>query len=266
MGSSRVNFTPKPTSTQIIHLEVLLITPLQSKRIQLHETHCYHALSEDQTSSEAFGEKGSGPRTLPQATQKPHGDGSDNRSVGNPRSDGHMFVTAGERCSAPIRWLWVQTPRQCYTPSWHRSHSPAPSQAVCGSSLQSTSLPTPPCTRAHPDTLQKHHRSGEKGNQPLGVEGGRLLGSLFFFLRLRCHLVLFFAIAACWQEDSVARETAVKVHGAAARSQAGKRLLAAGSSARSKAARCHCPLGPPAPCPGGSTKPRSCSCSTQVRS
>lgn len=181
MGSSRVNFTPKPTSTQIIHLEVLLITPLQSKSIQLHETHCYHALSEDQTSSEAFGEKGSGPRTLPQATQKPHGDGSDNRSVGSPRSDGHMFVTAGERCSAPIRWLWVQTPRQCHAPSWHRSHSPAPSQAVCGSSLQSTSLPTPPCTRARPDTLQKHHGSGEKGNQPLGVEGGRLLGSLFIF-------------------------------------------------------------------------------------
>lgn len=108
----------------------------------------------------------------------------------------------------------------------------------------------------------------ERGKrEPTPRGGGRqVVGFPFFFEAPRCHLVLFFAITACWQEDSVARETAVKVHGAAARSQAGKRLLAAGSSARSKAARCHCPPGPPAPCPGGSTKPRSCSCSTRVRS
>lgn len=56
------------------------------------------------------------------------------------------------------------------------------------------------------------------------------LSFIYLFLKeLWCHLALFFDIAACWQEDSVARETAAKVHGAAARSKAGKCLLAPGA-------------------------------------
>lgn len=62
----------------------------------------------------------------------------------------------------------------------------------------------------------------EKGDNTLSL-------SLFFFLKeLWCHLALFFNIAACRQEDSVARETAAKVHRAAAHSEAGKCLLASG--------------------------------------
>lgn len=59
------------------------------------------------------------------------------------------------------------------------------------------------------------------------------IGAFIFYpfqKELWCHLALFFDIAACWQEDSVARETAAKVHGAAAHSKAGKCLLAPGAS------------------------------------
>lgn len=90
-------------------------------------------------------------------------------------------------------------------------------------SLQSTVLPAPCCTRACPDSLQKHRgRAGKKG--PMVWGGGQekagcwgfgawLWGlGFFFFEELRCHLVLFSDIAGCWQDDLVARETAGKVH------------------------------------------------------
>lgn len=203
MGSSRVNFTPKPTSTQIIHLEVLLITPLQSKRLQLHETHCYHALSEDQTSSEAFGEKGSGPRTLPQATQKPHGDGSDNRSVGSPRSDGHVFVAAGERCSAQIRWPRVQTPcptalpADCPVDEAHGKYPGHPGSATLPAGTGA--IPQLPAKQSVTAAFKAHHfplllaqqhaqtpckntrGAGKKGTNPLGQREAGCWVPFFFF-------------------------------------------------------------------------------------